>query len=105
MDSDGVGVLKNILTLFAFDSCCIMKGGVSMMTLFIFYALMAIPAGMYAAYIFGHNDTVNIAIDCVLWPIMAVIIGWVVMKNYVKELTEYTPEQAKKYRNSKEFRH
>lgn len=74
-----------------------------MMTLFIFYALLSVPAGMYAAYILGHNEVKEMFIDMVIWPFMYVVLGWVVMKNYVKELIEYTPETAKKYRNSKDF--
>lgn len=75
-----------------------------MMTLFIFYCLSAIPAGMYIGYVLGHNDIKDLMIDMVVWPFMFIVLGWVVFKNYVKELIEYTPETAKKYRNSKEFR-
>ena len=76
-----------------------------MMTLAIFYTLITVPAGMYLAYMLGHTSTKSMIIDMVCWPFMYLVLGFVVMKNYVKELCEYTPEQAKNYRKSSEFRH
>lgn len=66
-----------------------------MMTLFIFYVLVTLPASFYVAYMLGHKPTIkNILIDAATWPFMLLMIYAVAFVNYVKELRDYTPEDA-----------
>lgn len=70
-----------------------------MMTLFVFYVLVALPAAFYIAYMLGHEATIkNILIDAAIWPFMLIMIYAVAFVNYIKELEEYTPEQAFEHR-------
>ena len=70
-----------------------------MMTLFVFYVLLALPAAFYIGYMLGHEPTIkNILMDAAIWPFMIIMIYAVTFVNYVKELEEYTPEDAFEHR-------